>query len=126
MIRVGKVNIEQYLPYSLRRDQLPSEEEALRHPISDTYRPNREHLDHSIMNERLCLKNMYNKYIYDDVAYTDNQYIYGDNNNNDDTNLSTIIIIIIISNHHQHRNTIIIDRYHPFHLIMIVYSMCDN
>ena len=73
----------------------------------------------------ICLKNIYNKYIYDDVAYTDNQYIYGDNNNNDDTKLSTIIIIII-SNHHQHRNTIIIDRYHPFHLIIIVYWMCDN
>jgi hypothetical protein len=66
-----------------------------------------------------------NKYIYDDVAYTDNQNIYGDNNNNDDTNLSTIIITII-SNHHQHRNTIIIDRYHPFHLIMIAYWMSDN
>ena len=53
MIRVGKVNVKQYSPYPLHRDQLPSEEEALRHPISDTYRPNREHLDHSMMNERL-------------------------------------------------------------------------
>ena len=54
MIRVGKVNVKQYSPYPLHRDQLPSEEEALRHPISDTYRPNREHLDHSMMNESNC------------------------------------------------------------------------
>ena len=53
MIRVGKVNVKQYSPYPLHRDQLPSEEEALRHPISDNNRPNREHLDHSMMNESL-------------------------------------------------------------------------
>ena len=53
MIRVSKVNIEQYSPYLLHRDQLPSEGEALRHPISDTYRPNREHLYHPMMNESL-------------------------------------------------------------------------
>jgi len=51
MKRVSKVNIEQYLPYSLHRDQLPSEGEALPHPNSDTYRPSREHLDHPMMNE---------------------------------------------------------------------------
>ncbi len=53
MIRVGKVNIEQYLPYSSHRDQLPSEGEAPQYPISDNNRPNREHLDHSMMNESL-------------------------------------------------------------------------
>ncbi len=53
MIRVSKVYNKQYLPYSLHQDQLPSEGEALRHPISDSHRPNREHLDHSMMNESL-------------------------------------------------------------------------
>ena len=53
MIRVGKVNVKQFSPYPLHRDQLPSEEEALRHPISDSYRPNREHLDQPMMNESL-------------------------------------------------------------------------
>ena len=53
MIRIDKVNIEQYLPYSSHRDQLPSEGEAPRHPICDSYRPNREHLDHPTMNESL-------------------------------------------------------------------------
>ena len=109
MIRVSKVNIDQYSPYHLHRDQLPSEGEAPQYPIAVSYRHNREHLDHPMMNESNCEYNMsqehVNKYIYDDVAYTENQYIYGDNNNNDDTNLSTIIFIII-SNHHQHRNTI--------------------
>ena len=53
MIRVSKVNIDQYSPYPLHLDQLPSEGEALRHPISDSYRHNREHLDHPMMNESL-------------------------------------------------------------------------
>ncbi len=53
MIRVSKVNIEQYLPYSLHRDQLPSEGEAPRHPISANNRPYREHLHHPMMNESL-------------------------------------------------------------------------
>ena len=53
MIRVSKVIIEQYSPYPLHRDQLPSEGEAPQHPISDTYRHNREHLDHPMMNESL-------------------------------------------------------------------------
>ncbi len=51
MIRVSKVNIEQYLPHLLHRDQLPSEGEVPPHPISDTYRHNREHLHHPMMNE---------------------------------------------------------------------------
>ncbi len=53
MIRVSKVYIEQYSPYPGHRDQLPSEGEAPQYPISDTYRQNREHLDHSMMNESL-------------------------------------------------------------------------
>jgi len=53
MIRVSKVNIEQYLPYPSHRDQLPLEGEALRHPISDNNRPYKEHLYHSMMNESL-------------------------------------------------------------------------
>ena len=48
MIRVSKVIIEQYSPYPF---QLPSEGEAPQYPISDTYRPNKEQLDHSMMNE---------------------------------------------------------------------------
>ena len=51
--KVDKVNSEQYLPYLLHRDQLPSEGEAPRHPISDSHRPYREHLDHPMMNESL-------------------------------------------------------------------------
>ena len=53
MIRVGKVNIGQYSPYPLHRDQLPSEGEAPQHPISYTYRHNREHLDHPMINKSL-------------------------------------------------------------------------
>ena len=53
MIRVSKVIIEKYSPYPLHRDQLPSEGEAPQHPISDTYRHNREHLHHTMMNESL-------------------------------------------------------------------------
>ena len=63
MIRVSKVNIDQYLPYPLHRDQLPSEGEAPQHPISDTYRPYREHLDHSMMNESNCECNMSQKHV---------------------------------------------------------------
>ena len=58
MIMVGKINVKQYSPYPLHRDQLPSEGEALRHPISETYRRNREHLDHTMMNESNCEYNM--------------------------------------------------------------------
>ena len=61
MIRVSKVNIEQYSPYLLHRDQLPSEGEAPQHPISDTYMHNREHLDQSMMNESNCECNMSQK-----------------------------------------------------------------
>ena len=53
MIRVSKVIIEQYSPYPLHRDQLPSEGEAPQYPISDTYRHNEEHLHHTMMNESL-------------------------------------------------------------------------
>jgi len=67
MIRVSKVIIEQYLPYPLHRDYLLSEGEAPPHPICDSYRPNKEHLDHPMINKN--------------------------------------------------SNTIIIHRYHPFHLI---------
>ena len=119
MIRVGKVNIEKYLPYSSHRDQLPSEGEALRHPISDNNRPNREHHDHPMIMMMIVMIKVIKKdnddNCYDDgnstmsfIHITNNQHIYGDNNNNDDTNLSTIIFIIII-NHHHHRNNIIID-----------------
>ena len=54
MIRVGKVIIEQYLPYPLHRDQLPLEGEAPPYPISDKNRPNREHLYHPMMYESNC------------------------------------------------------------------------
>ncbi len=54
MIRVNKLIIEQYSLYLLNRDQLPSEGDALRHPISDYNRPNREHIDHPMMNESNC------------------------------------------------------------------------
>ena len=63
MIRVSKVNIEQYSPYPLHRDQLPSEGEAPQHPISYSYRHNREHLDHSIMNESNCEYTMSQEYV---------------------------------------------------------------
>ena len=53
MIRVSKVNIEQYLPHLLHQGQLPSEEEALQYPNSDSYRPNGEHHYHSMMNKSL-------------------------------------------------------------------------
>ena len=58
MIRVGKVNVKQYSPYLLHRDQLPSEGEALRHPISENNRHNRKHLYHPMMNESNCECNM--------------------------------------------------------------------
>ncbi len=51
MIRVSKVIVEQYSPYPSRQDQLRSGEEAPQHPIRDLYRPNKEHLDHPMMNE---------------------------------------------------------------------------
>ena len=51
MIRVSKVIVEQYSPYPSRQDQLPSGGETPLHPIFDIHRPNREHLDHSMMNE---------------------------------------------------------------------------
>ena len=63
MIRVSKVIIEQYSPYFLHRDQLPSEGEALRHPISDTYRHNEEHLYHPMMNESNCEYTMSQEYV---------------------------------------------------------------
>ena len=63
MIRVRKVIIGQYLPYPLQRDQLPSEGEAPQHPISDSYRPNREHRDHPMMNESNCEYNMSQEYV---------------------------------------------------------------
>jgi len=56
--KVDKVNSEQYLPYLLHRDQLPSEGEAAPHPISDNNRPNREHLFHSMMKVSNCEYNM--------------------------------------------------------------------
>ena len=54
MIRVSKVIVEQYSPYPSRWDQLPSGGDAPQHPIFDYNRPNREHLDHSMMNENNC------------------------------------------------------------------------
>ena len=63
MIRVGKVIIGQYSPYLLHRDQLPSEGEVPQYPISDTYRPNREHLDHPMMNESNCECNMSQEHV---------------------------------------------------------------
>jgi len=72
MIRVSTVIIDQYSPYPLHRDQLPSEREAPSHSIADYYRPNREHLHHTMMNESNCEYNMSQEHvqqIYDDVAY---------------------------------------------------------
>ena len=63
MIRVGKVIVKQYLPYPLHRDQLPSEGEALPHPISENNRHNREHLYHPMMNESNCECNMSQEYV---------------------------------------------------------------
>ncbi len=54
MIRVSKVIIDQHSPYLLHRDQLPLEGEVSPHSISDTYRPNREHLYHSMINKSNC------------------------------------------------------------------------
>ena len=54
MIRVSKVIVEQYSPYPSRQDQLPSGGETPLHPIFVYNRPNREHLDHSMMNESNC------------------------------------------------------------------------
>ena len=63
MIRVGKVNVKQYSPYPLHRDQLPSEGEAPPHPISDSNRPKREHLDNSMMNKSNCECNMSQEHV---------------------------------------------------------------
>ena len=63
MIMVGKINVKQYSPYPLHRDKLPSGGEALRHPISYTYRHDREHLDHSMMNKSNCEYTMSQEYI---------------------------------------------------------------
>ena len=65
MIRVGKVIIGQYSPYPLQYSpyQLPSEGEVPQYPISDTYRHNREHLDHPMMNETNCEYNMSQKHV---------------------------------------------------------------
>ena len=54
MIKVSKVIVEQYSPYPSRQDQLPSGGETQLHPISVYYRPNREHLDHPMMNKNNC------------------------------------------------------------------------
>ena len=53
-MRVSKVIVEQYSPYPSRQDQLPSGGEAPLPPISSNNRPNREHLDQSMMNESNC------------------------------------------------------------------------
>ncbi len=58
MIRIDKDIIGQYSPYLLNRGQLPSEGEVPQYPISDTHRHNREHLDHSMINESNCEYNM--------------------------------------------------------------------
>ena len=63
MIRVGKVNVKHFSPYRLHRDQFASKGEAPPHPISDTYRHNREHLYHSMMNESNCEYNMYQEHV---------------------------------------------------------------
>ena len=63
MIRVSKVNIDQYSPYPLHLDQLPSEGEAPQYPISYTYRPNIEHLDHTMMNKSNCEYNMSQEHV---------------------------------------------------------------
>ncbi len=54
MIRVSKVIVEQYSPQPPRQDQLPSGGNAPLHPIFLLYRPNREHLDHPMMNKSNC------------------------------------------------------------------------
>ncbi len=63
MIRVGKVLIGQYSPYLLHRDQIPLEGEAPQYPISYTYRHNREHLDHPMMNESNSEYNMSQEHV---------------------------------------------------------------
>ena len=63
MIRVSKVNIDQYSPYHLHRDQLPSEGEAPQYPIAVSDMPNREHLDHPMMNESNCEYNMSQEHV---------------------------------------------------------------
>ncbi len=63
MIRVGKVIIEQYSPYLLYWDQLPSEGEVPQYPNSDSYRHNKEHLDHAMINESNSEYNMSQEHI---------------------------------------------------------------
>ena len=63
MIRVSNFDIEQYLPHLLHRDQLPSEGEAPQYPISHDNRPNREHLDHPMMNKSKCEYNMSQEHV---------------------------------------------------------------
>jgi hypothetical protein len=59
----GKVIIEQYSPYLLYRDQLPSEGKVPQYPISDSYRHNKEHLDHPMMNESNSEYNMSQEHV---------------------------------------------------------------
>ena len=59
----GKVIIGQYSPYLLNRGQLSLEGEVPQYPISDTYRPNREHLDHPMMNENNSEYNMSQEHV---------------------------------------------------------------
>ena len=63
MIRVTKVIVEQYSPHPSRQDQLPSGGDAPLHPIFDNNRPNREHLDHPMMNESNCEYTMSQEHI---------------------------------------------------------------
>ena len=63
MIRVSKVIVEQYSPYPSRQDQLPSGGDAPLHPIFHIHRHNREHLDHSMMNESNCEYTMSQEHI---------------------------------------------------------------
>ena len=125
MIRVSKVIIGQYPPYLLHRGQLPSEGEAPQYPISDTYRSNREHLYHSMMNESKCEYTMSQEHVQQIHIWWCSMQLT--------RNISMVIIITMmirtklqLSYHHNRRNTIIIDRYHPFRLIMIAYWTCDK
>ena len=74
MIRVGKVIIGQYSHYPLHQDQLPSEGEVPKYPISYSYRPNREHLDHPVMNESNCEYNMSQEHVQQIHIYGDKAY----------------------------------------------------
>ena len=63
MIRVSKVIVEQYSPYPLRWDQLPSGGDAPLHPIFDYYKHKREHLDHPMMNKSNCEYTMSHEHV---------------------------------------------------------------